>query len=84
MTVNTSSLRDISRAPPMRCSGTADEGTVLSSRSRTSARETPCVRTVVSVNVPGCPCQTALSHPKERTRKAAKLTIPKAATVRAV
>lgn len=83
MTANTPPLSDISRAPQTRCSGTADEGVLLSSRSRTAPQKTACVRTVAAVNVPSCPCQTASPHPKGRVRKAAKLTIPKAAVVRA-
>jgi hypothetical protein len=84
MTANTSSLRDISRAPSTRCSGTADEAAVLSLQSRTSPPETPCVRTVAAVTVPRCPCQTASPHPKGRARKVVQLTIPKAAAGRAV
>lgn len=83
MTANKSSLSGISRVPPSRCSGTAHKGLLLPSQSRTSPRKTSCVRAVAAAAAPSGQRRTALPYPKRRARKMARLTIPKAATVRA-
>ena len=84
MTVGTSSLSDISRAPPTRCSGTADQAFLLPPRSRISPRKTPGVRAVAVAHAPSGQRPTASTRPEDRDREAARLTIPNATAARAV